>query len=155
MTTLQQVRERLAEIQRTVTGVKRAYAWAPQSLPDSDLPLFCTFTGPATVTMLAETLLEETRTWLMRLYVKNVQAGVDGEAEKAVDEFLLSVRAAFLAHPLLGNGNKDSTLAFVERAAWMGDNGIQVLTYAGQPYLGAEFRLNLVTIIPVTIAGYE
>ncbi len=155
MTTMQQVRERLAEIQRTVTGVKRAYAWAPQALPDGDLPLFCTFTGPATVALLSETLLEETRTWLMRLYVKNVQAGIDGEAEKMVDEFLLSVRDAFLSHPLLGNGVLDAALPFVKRAAWMGDNGIQVLTYAGQPYLGAEFRLNLIAIVTATLAGYE
>lgn len=155
MTTMLQVRNRLAEIQRGVTGVKRAYAFAPQSLPESDLPLFCTFTGPATIAPLGETLIEETRAWLMRLYVKPVQAGYDGEAEKAVDEFLLSVRAAFLSHPLLGNGTKDSALSFVERAVWMGDSGIQVLPYAGQNYLGVEFRLNIVSIVPVSIAGYE
>lgn len=155
MTTMLQVRNRLAEIQRSVPGVKRAYAFAPQLLPESDLPLFCTFTGPATVVPIGETLIEETRTWFMRLYVKPVQAGYDGEAEKAVDEFLLSVRDAFLSHPLLGNGTKDSTLPFVERAAWLGDSGVQVLPYAGQNYLGAEFRLNIVSIVPVSIAGYE
>lgn len=155
MTTMLQVRNRLAEIQRSVLGVKRAYAYAPQSLPESDLPLFCTFTGPATIAPLGETLIEETRTWFMRLYVKPVQAGYDGEAEKAVDEFLLSVRDAFLFHPLLGNGTKDSALPFVERAVWLGDSGIQVLPYAGQNYLGAEFRLNIVSIVPVSIAGYE
>lgn len=155
MTTMLQVRNRLAEIQRSVPGVKRAYAFAPQLLPESDLPLFCTFTGPATVAPLGETLIEETRTWLMRLYVKPVQAGYDGEAEKAVDEFLLSVRDAFLSHPLLGNGMKDSALPFVERAIWQGDSGIQILPYAGQNYLGAEFRLNIVSIVPVSIAGYE
>lgn len=155
MTTMLQIRQRLAEIQRSVPGVRRAYAFAPQSLPESDLPLFCTFSGSATVTPLGETLLEETRTWLMRLYVKPVQAGYDGEAEKAVDEYLLSVRDAFLSHPLLGNGTKDSALPFVEKAVWLGDSGIQVLPYAGQNYLGAEFRVNIVSIVPVIMAGYE
>jgi hypothetical protein len=155
MTTMLQIRQRLAEIQRSVPGVKRAYAFAPQSLPESDLPLFCTFTGPATIVPLGETLIEETRTWLMRLYVKPVQAGYDGEAEKAVDEFLLSTRDAFLSHPLLGSGVKDSTLPFVKKSVWLGDGGIQILPFAGAQYLGAEFRLNIVSIVPVTIAGYE
>lgn len=155
MTTMMQVRQQLATIQRSISGIRRAYIFAPQSIPDSDLPLFCTFTGSASCAPLSETLFEETRIWIMRLYVKPMQAGYDGEAEKAVDEFLVSVRDTFLSHPLLGNGVEDSTLPFVKKAVWLGDNGIQVLSYAGQNYLGAEFRLNITTIVPVTIAKYE
>lgn len=153
--TMDQIRQRLADIQAAVSGVKRAYTRAPQALADSDLPAFCTFAGPATVAILSEGLAEETRTWLMRLYVKPILSGIDGEAEKAVEPFLLSVRNAFLAHPLLGNGTKDSALPFVEKAVWLGDSGVQVIGFAGQQYLGVEYRLNLTMVVPIQIAKYE
>lgn len=149
------IRERLAEIQRTVNGVKRVYEYAPQSLADSDLPAFCTFAGPASVTAIGEDFHEETRTWLMRLYVKPVLQGIDGEAEKAVEPFLESVRDTFLAHPLLGKGVKDSVLDWMKRAVWLGDSGVQILSFAGQNYLGVEFRLNVTTIISAEIAMFE
>jgi hypothetical protein len=149
------IRQRLADIQKTITGVKRVYVWAPQSLADSDLPVFCTFAGTATVNTLSETLAEETRTWLMRVYVKPILQGIDGEAEKLVEPFLANVRNVFLSHPLLGKGAKDSVLPWIEKATWLGDNGIQVLSYAGQNYLGVEFRLAITTIVPISIALYE
>lgn len=152
---MSEIRQRLVDIQKTVSGVKRAYVWAPQSLADSDLPAFCTFAGPAMITPISETLVEETRTWLMRLYVKPVLQGIDGEAEKAVEPYLTSVRNVFLSHPLLGKGTKDSTLNWLEKAVWLGDSGIQVLSFAGQNYLGIEFRLNLTVIVSVTIASFE
>ena len=152
---MSEIRERLADIQKTVSGVKRAYVLAPQSLADSDLPAFCTFAGPAVITPIAETIVEETRTWLMRLYVRPVLQGIDGEAEKEVEPYLTSVRNVFLSHPLLGKGTKDSVLSWVEKAAWLGDSGIQILSFAGQNYLGIEFRLSLTVIVPVTIALFE
>ncbi len=153
--TTQQIRERLAEIQRGIAGIKRAYIYAPQIIPESDLPVFCTFAGPATVTLLSEALAEETRTWVMRLFVRPVQAGYDGEAEKSVDSFLVGVRDIFLSHPMLGKGTPDSVLPFVRRAVWFGDGGIQILPYAGQNYLGAEFRLGITTIVPVVVSVFE
>jgi hypothetical protein len=153
--TMDAIRQRLAEIQASVTGVKRAYVRAPQSLADSDLPAFCTFVGLASINPIGETLAEEVRTWLMRLYVKPILSGIDGEAEKAAEEFLIQVRNTFLSHPQLGKGAKDAVLSFVEKVVWLGDNGIQILPYAGQNYLGVEFRMNIVTIVPLTIAKYE
>lgn len=155
MTTIDQIRERLAEIQAAVVGVKRVYTRAPQALADSDLPAFCTFAGGSVITPISETLIEETRTWLMRLYVKPILQGIDGEAEKSVETFLVSVRNVFLSHPLLGKGAKDSVLPWIEKVTWLGDSGIQVLSYAGQNYLGIEFRLAITTIVTVPIALYE
>jgi len=107
------------------------------------------------ITPISEMLVEETRTWLMRLYVKPILQGIDGEAEKAVEPYLTSVRNVFLSHPLLGKGTKDWTLNWLEKAVWLGDSGIQVLGFAGQNYLGIEFRLSLTVIVSVTIASFE
>lgn len=156
MTTLvSTVKTRLADIGLTISGVKRAYANAPQSLPDSDLPILAIFTGSATLAPLGQTLAEEIRTYLLRLYVAPVQAGYDGEAEKKVEPFLTGARAVYLSHPLLGNGAKDSTLPFVTRVAWGGDGGVMVLSYAGQNYIGAEFRVNVTSLVPIGVAAYE
>ncbi len=149
------VKTRLADIGLAASGVKRAYANAPQSLPDSDLPILAIFTGPATLAPLGQTLAEEIRTYLPRLYVAPVQAGYSGEAEKKVEPFLTSIRAVYLSHPLLGNGAKDSALPFVTRAAWGGDGGVMVLPYAGQNYIGAEFRVIVTSLVPIGVAAYE
>lgn len=149
------IKTRLTTIALAVSGVKRAYVNAPQALPDSDLPILAVFTGPATYTPLGETLAEETRTYLLRLYVAPVQAGYDGEAESKVEPFLTSVGATYRSHPLLGNGTKDSALPFVTRAAWGGDGGVMVLPYAGQIYIGAEFRVNVTSLVPIGVAAYE
>ncbi|GAP10612.1 hypothetical protein BECAL_01785 [Bellilinea caldifistulae] len=149
------IRQRLVEIQSNIAGVKRAYMWAPQSLADSDLPVFCNFAGASTVSQISETIVEETRTWLMRLYVKPVLQGIDGEVEKAVEPFFSNVRDTFLSHPMLGSGAKDSVLPWIEKVTWLGDSGIQVLSYAGQNYLGIEFRLSITKIVPISTASYE
>ncbi len=149
------IKARLVEIQEAVPNVKRAYIYAPSSLPDSDLPVFCTFTGQAIVEQITETLVYESRVYKMRLFVKQAQSGVDGEAEKKVSEFLTSVRNVFLTHPLLGTGAKDSAIDFVQSMRWRGDNGVQILPYAGENYIGAEFQVLVKMITPYTISAYE
>jgi hypothetical protein len=150
------IKTRLAEIARTVAGVKRAYAEAPQSLPASDLPIFVSFAGPVTAfSNLGEQLGEETRTYLLRLYVKPIQQGYDGEAEKAAEPFLDSVRDKFLSHPALGLGTEAAQIAFVEKMTWQGDGGLAVLPFAGENYLGAEFRISVQTLVPIAITAYE
>lgn len=155
MTTLTAIKTRLAELQRTVVGVMRAYTDAPSSLPHADLPIFLNFIGPATYAPLGETLAEETRTFIMRLYVKPIQSGFDGEAEAAVTEYLAAARDVFIAHPKLGKGILGSALDFVERADFLGDNGVSVLPYAGETFIGAEFRINVVIVVPHAIAKFE
>lgn len=154
-TLLTSIKSRLAELERTIIGVKRAYTEAPAILPHADLPIFCNFVGPATYTPLGETLAEETRTFVMKLYVKPIQQGVDGEAESSCVEMLIPARDVFIAHPHLGNGAVGKTLNFVERAEYQGDSGILVLPYANETFIGAEFRMNITTVVLRQIAKYE
>lgn len=152
---LASVKSRLAELERMIVGVKRAYTEAPASLPHADLPIFLNFTGPATYTPMGETLAEETRTFVMKLYVKPIQQGVDGEAEAAVTEYLSAARDVFIAHPHLGNGAAGQVLDWIENAQYMGDSGIIVLPYANENFIGAEFRMNVTSVIVRQIAKFE
>lgn len=154
-TLLTSIKSRLAELERTIVGVKRAYTNAPASLPQADLPIFLNFVGPSTYAKIGETLAEETRTFYARMYVKPIQGGIDGEAEAAVTEYLSPVRNLFIAHPKLGNGTAGSPLNFVERTEYLGDGGVMIMPFAGEQYLGSEFRITVTTIVPVTVAKFE
>jgi hypothetical protein len=154
MTKLTQIKTRIAQLQETITGV-RAYTEAPSSLPDADLPIFLNFIVAATYAQTADTQGEETRTFLMRLYVTRKGQGIDGEAEAKVTEYFALVRDLFNAHPRLGNGTAGSALNFIRKAEYAGDSGVMVLPFAGEEFLGAEFRLNVTSIVPRQIAKYE
>lgn len=158
MSTIATVKTRLAAIQGTITGVKRTYAEAPVSLPYSDLPCFVTFAGPSVHNwaILGEGEDLEERTYFMRLYVRPVGQGLDGEAEQACEPFFERVRDCFASHPGLGLGTKtNGPLAEVQRAWLQGDNGVGVLPYAGEQFIGIEWRLQVRQIVPVTYAAYE
>ena len=154
-TLLTSIKSRLAELERTVVGIKRAYADAPASLPHADLPIFLNFVGPATYTKLGETLLEETRLFYARLYVKPIQGGIDGEAEASVTEYLGGARDVFIAHPHLGKGTAGSALNFVESSEYLGDAGVMVMPFGGEQFLGSEFRLSVTTVVSRLIAKFE
>lgn len=156
MADVEEIRERLAMIQRTIEGVKRAYEYAPQSLPPSDLPAFVNFVGPSMENWqaLGSNYDQEGRTFIMRLFVKGVQQGVDGEAEKACEPFLERVRDAFSGRPGLGLGHSSGSagrpLDGVMGAYLAGDSGISPMLYAGEEFLGTEFRLHVQQVVGVT-----
>ena len=155
MATVSEIKARLAEIALTVPGIKRAYANAPQSLPPTDLPIIIPFAGPVVSPVrISEELYSQVRQFILRLYVKPIQQGYDGEAEKAVEPFLDTVRDTFLAHPALGTGVYADLPDGIEEITWQGDNGISVLPYGGE-YLGAEFRLTVASLHQVNISTYE
>lgn len=142
------IKARLAEIQGQIPGVRRAYMHGPAALPAGDLPCFVNFTGAATHdwARLGAERDWETRQYLMRLYIREVQSGIDGEAEARCEPFFARVRDAFAARPGLDG------LSNVQIATLAGDSGLAVLSYAGQEYAGIEFRLQVVMIVP---RGYE
>jgi hypothetical protein len=154
--TIANIKTRLAEVARTVANVKRAYAEAPASLPETDLPIFVSFVGPVTgFQKHGEQMGEEARTFILRMFVKAVQSGYDGDAERAVEPFVTSVRDTFLSHPALGLGTSASQIEWVTGMTWLGDGGITVLPFAGIPYLGVEYRINVSYLVPIGIANYE
>jgi hypothetical protein len=156
MADVEEIRERLAAIQRTIEGVRRAYEYAPKSLPSSDLPAFVNFVGPAMANWqaLGSDYDQEGRTFVMRLFVKGAQQGVDGEAERACEPFLESVRDGFSGRPGLGLGHSSGSagrpLDGVMGAYLAGDSGISTLLFAGEEYLGIEFRLMVQQVVGVT-----
>lgn len=151
------IKTRLTEIARTVPNIKRADVEAPAALPLTDLPYVNNFVGPVTdFSKIGDELAVETRSYVLRLYVKPAQSGYDGEAEKAVEPFLISFRDVFLSHPSLGLGTDSSDIDFVEKMDWLGDGGVMVFPIGEkEKILGTEFRISVKTIVPITFANYE
>jgi hypothetical protein len=159
MLTISTVKTRLSYIQAAISGVKRAFVDAPMSLAEADLPLFCTFLGPATndYEEFGDGEVLSARDYLMRLYVAPVQSGEDGEAEKAVETFVAPVYAAFQARPGLSSATTGHTapLAGVMKSWIISDNGAAVLPFAGVNFLGVEFRLRVWEVASYTLATGE
>lgn len=155
--TVATIKPRLAVIQAGITGVKRAFAQAPGSLPPGDLPLFANFTGAARHNwqIIGHDQDLETRNYLMRLYVRPVGQGIDGEAERLCEPFFVSVRDAFASRPGLGLGVAGSHLAGVQQAVFLGDSGVSVLRYSGQDFIGIEFRLEVNEYVEVNYEAFE
>lgn len=157
------LKTRMVRIQKAISGVKRACTHAPASLPPGDLPIFVNFTGPASHNWRAQGAEEdsETRTMVMRLYVRPVQGGVvDGEAERAVEPFLDAVADAFgsrpgLSAPVEGASPAQPPLQTVLGSELQSDSGPVVLNYAGEEYLGVEWKLVILYVRQVTLAKYE
>ena len=134
------VAARLAKIQKGITGVRKAFDLdeLPNSLKGTYLPCFVNVPGPATYEGWGSGDIVETRLWRMMLFVTPIQRPSD-MATKAVmvQPFFRRVVAAFADAQQLDDLT-DVQLAWAE-----GDDGLDVLEYAGELYAGVETRLTV------------
>jgi len=139
--TIAQVVDKLAELQAEIDGVKSAFGHnkAPDALRSAMLPAFINVPGPAEP--FAETFgrsaIVSQRTYRMLLYVCPVT--MPSEVAKQADliePFFDLVLAAFKAEIHLDG-------LTVTAAHYLGDDGLDVLEYAGQLYAGIEFRIRV------------
>ncbi|HNT77559.1 MAG TPA: hypothetical protein PKH77_21295 [Anaerolineae bacterium] len=133
-----QIKTALATVLAAITGVRRVYTTAPNSLPPSDLPAWVIYTGPATYAVRGYGIYDgETRRYTLRLYVLPLQEGIPGEAEAACEPFFTRVRAA------LDPDNRLNQLVGILELTLLGDQGVSVLNLGGSAYLGIEFTLEV------------
>ena len=128
------VKAALAEIQRNVLKLT-AYAEGPAALPH--VPAMVNFTGPAQYDFTQSDALEITRRYTMRLYLREVGQGIDGEAERLAEPWFAAVANCFAARRRLGQTR------YVRTSRLVSDSGLQVSEYAGQQYLAIDFVLEV------------
>ncbi|MCL4863861.1 MAG: hypothetical protein KJZ93_30925 [Caldilineaceae bacterium] len=148
------VKARLALIQKNrITGVKRSFAQGPNIINTGDMPLFINLTKPAQHNweILGDDLDQETRLYLMRLYVLPAGNGIPGEAERLCEPFFDRVRDVFAGRPSLEG------LAGVQQAVLLGDSGVTLMDYpvGNFAYWGIEFKLQVTEYIEVIYAANE
>ncbi len=137
MATITTVKTAIGALLSDITGIRRVYATAPNSLAPADLPSAVVYTGAGVYAERGYDLRGETRQYFIRVYVLSLQQGIPGEAESACEPFLVSVRAAFV------DGARLNRLIDVLEARLVGDQGISVLILGGVSYLGVEFTLEV------------
>lgn len=125
----------------------KAFAEAPMSLSETDLPTWILFTGAASYPnppdQTVDRLTKETRDFQCCLYVCLTQAGVDGEAERLVEPYIDYARNMIQSHPLLYDGNLADVVPGIQRAYLVRDEGIVVLPYNNQKYDGLRFTIRI------------
>jgi hypothetical protein len=133
-----------------------AYPSAPFSLNLNDLPAFVNLPGPMAEDWEIKAGEDafakegyETRTYFCYLYVAGAATGTPGEAFALVEPYFSLGRNMFESHQSLKN------LAGIQRVIFQGDEGTQVLTYAGQPYYAIRFRVQIIGRVRVTLAQGE
>ncbi len=137
MATITAVKTAIGTRLGAVTGIKRVYTTAPNSLSPGDLPVAVVYTGPGVYAERGYQQRGETRQYFVRVYVLSLQQGLPGEVESACEPFLTAVRAAFT------DGGRLNRLTDVLEARLLGDQGISVLMLGGVSYLGVEFTLEV------------
>lgn len=120
----------------------------PNSIPPSDLPFFGNFTGQAAYGRQQGSDLDiVTRSYTMRLFVAELGQGIPGEIERLCEPFFESVRDKFDGLPRLDNLNG------VRDAKILSDSGAGVLQYAGETFIGIEFKLQVIEEAQITYAA--
>lgn len=144
------VKAALAVLQVQIAGVQKAYAQAPNSVTAGDMPLFVNLTGAATYDREeGEDYDKETREYRMFLYVCPQMTGIPGEGEALCEPFFPLVRDFFSSRPSLGG------VTDVLTSRPTGDGGVQILRFGDTPYIGIEFKLDVVEVLPITYAAGE
>ena len=126
-----------------------AYAQAPQTLADSDLPVWIIFTKAATYPVPPDSSEDrkwhETRDFDCKLFVEHGQAGIDGEAEAKVEPYLDPALTLIHNHPLLQSDTAPLLCPGIQRGYLVNDKGVTTLVYgkAGDQYVGLWFTLRV------------
>jgi len=145
-----QTRKEIQAINRGIAGITDAPDEFPVSIPTANLPLALTYLGPGVTRWEAHggTLITRERTFLVRVYVVDVEQGLgitDGmeAAEQLLDTFLDTwqkigeldnggdVRITIEGGRVVGIGIRDSGV-------------VHDMVYAGQTFRGFEAQITII-----------
>lgn len=150
------------EYEQDLTRFVTAWAQAPMSLAETDLPTWIIFTRPGAGRVPPDQgmnrLWYETRDFECRLYVAFGQAGIDGEAERMVEPYLDPALALIHSHPLLQEDTAPDLCPGVQRGYYVKDTGVTTIPF-GKPapanYVGCVFtvRVEVYNAAPVFVPG--
>lgn len=143
--------DRIALIQRNLSGITKAFDDVPRNLEINELPAFVNFVSASAIVgqRRAADQYQMALTIEMRLHVKRFSSGTEYEAQRLLIPLVTSVQDEFFARQRLQYN--DAGLADVNDTLLTTTLHNQLLTYADHQYIGAIFNLQIVyTRIVVT-----
>ncbi len=145
--------DRIASIQRNITGVENAYGLSeiPSSLSSTMCPACITIPGEAAFEFFGADMMRSTRTYIMELYI-TLAASPLAFAKKMnlAEVFPARFATAFLARQTLEG------LAGIEDALYLRDGGITTLSYLGsdESFVAMQSFIEVTEIERVTHVDY-
>jgi len=130
------VRNELAVQVATITGIRRALPYLPNTVPD-DLPLVCISVGKMATNYSANL---QRRQFMLRLYLASIHESSAEELPALLDPFYGRFYEFF-------KGRLSFGLPYVQSITLIGDSGESVLTHAGETFFGTNFNLEVVTYV--------
>jgi hypothetical protein len=145
------VKPALVVLQETITGIKHAFADAPNSLHEADAPAFLNLEGPVEYDwqIYGRETVQEKRNYRMILYIGMRGSGLPGEVSRKATPLFSAVMLMFAAHPQLGG------VKGVQEALITGDGGLVGIKFQEDDWIGIEFTLHVVEAVPYTFAELE
>lgn len=135
--------DRIALIQRGMTGITKAFDDVPRKIEDMELPAFVNFVSAAPITgqRKAADQYQMLATIEMRLHVKKAAQGTEYEAQRLLIPFVALVQNEFFSRQRLQSGDIGLTGVIDTLITTTLSN--QLLTYADHQYIGAIFNLQV------------
>ena len=126
---------------KTLSGIRRSETVMPDTINTADLPLAVTYTGRGVWTGLTfgEHGNQQTRTYVVRVYVEPIGQGVTDERYTAAEELMQTVAKSF----------QSASVSGVWKFTEITDSGVMAdgrLAWANVPYVGFEVTIKAVQL---------
>lgn len=147
------VRQRLADVEANIPGIRRAFVRRPRLIEPGDLPCFVNTPGASVYDLerFGEQMFDDVRRWTLRLYVAEVGADIEEKQEEACEVFIERVQAYLLARPGLELTSENAPRGLIYDTTFRGDSGPRRLAYVRE-YVGIEFTLDIADLKEITYA---
>ena len=151
--TLSFVMQRIHDMaQGKIAGLTTVYQTIPQVVQDSELPCMITWPGPNTNHYqdpeLGEDMVETVRNYDLIILYSRPNVATPGETQLSVEALFDTVNNFFIQRPGLVLGGETPETATLNSKV-IGDQGIENIEYAKQPYLGFRLTLEVMELIEI------
>jgi len=145
-----QIKKRLAAMQSNINGVVKAYPQMPKK-HNGSFPIFTNHAGPATYDLrtFGEQAMLRPRTYIMRLWVKQVGLDTEYAPEEDAEPWFDIVAQYFAARPGLELETEDAPSGIEFDAELVGDSGIQLRQWSGEWYVTIDFQLRVYDVMAI------
>lgn len=143
-----EITAKLAEIELTIPDIKRTFADAPNSIQPADMPAFYNITGRGVYFPAGTNIVREERTYLARLVLAPIGAGLAGDTDKLAKKMIPIVKEFFLSR------NDFLGMDSVEFFSCLGDSGPKTSLIGRDAFVVIDFELNIHELLYLNYVAY-
>lgn len=139
--------------QGQIAGISTVYQTIPQVVQDSELPCLIPWPGPNVNSyqddIMGEDQFESVRRYDLIVLYSRPNVATPGETQIGIEALIDTVITFFIARPGLTLVGQAAPQTMVLNTKVTGDQGIETIEYAKQPYLGFRLALEVQEIVDI------